>query len=418
MSTTVGIDGERLHALLGGPELAWLRHRVRARLERGGQVDGTVRLQSPRDAERAAVDRLLGRRPTASATLTIRLADLERLLRDAQVCDGLRTAIELLDGPVVDRAAALAQEEAAWEAALAAARQAVDGSPWLAGWLDELAATGLVRRLATGPEDGRRLLDDAVAVLTALPAGGVGLARFAADVLCDSHALDDERPTTTLVLKGLQHRSSGDAAGGRVPRGEERRALWAEAGVLREELAAPVLVLNLPADGQGLCDETLRAHARSREPARLTLRQLVRHPPRLTGLRGATVYLCENPAVVSAAAEQLAGRSAPLVCVEGQPSSAAQTLLRLLREAGAELVHHGDFDWGGLRIANLLARRYRAALWRFDAAAYRAAPAGPALTGRPVAAVWDRDLAPTMRVRGVAVHEEQVIDDLLADLEL
>ncbi len=151
------------------------------------------------------------------------------------------------------------------------------------------------------------------------------------------HALDDDRATTTLVLKGLQRRSSGGAGRGPLPTGEDRRALWAEAGVLREELAAPVLVLNLPADGDSLCDQTLRAHARTGEPARLTLRQLVRQPPRLTPLRAATVHVCENPAVVSAAAEQLAERSRPLVCVEGQPSSAAQTLLRRLREAGAEL---------------------------------------------------------------------------------
>ncbi|MDP8930386.1 MAG: TIGR02679 family protein, partial [Actinomycetota bacterium] len=232
------------------------------------------------------------------------------------------------------------------------------------------------------------------------------------------HALDDDRATTTLVLKGLQRRSSGGAGRGPLPTGEDRRALWAEAGVLREELAAPVLVLNLPADGDSLCDQTLRAHARTGEPARLTLRQLVRQPPRLTPLRAATVHVCENPAVVSAAAEQLAERSRPLVCVEGQPSSAAQTLLRRLREAGAELTHHGDFDWGGLRIANLLSRRYGAGPWRFHTGAYLAAPGGPTLSGRPVAAVWDRDLAPAMRARGIAVHEEQVLDDLLADLDL
>jgi hypothetical protein len=32
-------------------------------------------------------------------------------------------------------------------------------------------------------------------------------------------------------------------------------------------------------------------------------------------------------------------------------------------------------------------------------------------------ALWDADLAPAMAARGRAVHEEQVLDLLLADLE-
>ena len=41
---------------------------------------------------------------------------------------------------------------------------------------------------------------------------------------------------------------------------------------------------------------------------------------------------------------------------------------------------------------------------------------GRSLTGRPVEAVWDPELAPAMRAAGRAVHEEQVIETLLTDL--
>ncbi|MFC9678231.1 DUF2399 domain-containing protein [Streptomyces sp. NPDC056948] len=35
------------------------------------------------------------------------------------------------------------------------------------------------------------------------------------------------------------------------------------------------------------------------------------------------------------------------MCLQGQPSAAALTLLRDLSTRGACLLCHGDFDWGG-----------------------------------------------------------------------
>lgn len=95
-------------------------------------------------------------------------------------------------------------------------------------------------------------------------------------------------------------------------------------------------------------------------------------------------------------------------------------LLRLLVDAGARLRYHGDFDWGGLRIGNLVLDRLPVTPWRFDAAAYHAAAgselAAP-LTGRPADASWDPSLADAMRELGRQVEEEAVLDPLLADLD-
>jgi uncharacterized protein (TIGR02679 family) len=94
-------------------------------------------------------------------------------------------------------------------------------------------------------------------------------------------------------------------------------------------------------------------------------------------------------------------------------------LLRALSEAGAQLRYHGDFDWGGLRIANVLFRRLPMRPWGFDAAAYRTAAAsipGRRLTTPSVIASWDAGLERAMLDVGTAVEEEHVIDDLVADL--
>jgi uncharacterized protein (TIGR02679 family) len=149
----------------------------------------------------------------------------------------------------------------------------------------------------------------------------------------------------------------------------------------------------------------------------LTLRQL-RQPPRLL-LAGSTVSVCENPVVVAEAADRLGTAGAPLVCLGGQPGVAAMTLLRAIVQSGANLRYHGDFDWGGLRIGNVLFGRLPVVPWRFDAAAYRSAAArgqGRPLAGEPAVCSWDPELAAEMQRVGHAVEEERVLDDLLADL--
>ncbi|MBW3577073.1 MAG: TIGR02679 family protein [Actinobacteria bacterium] len=416
MTGPVAGDRARLEQLLGGPELAWLRARVRARLETGRAVGGTATLRDPTPRQREGVDRLVGRRPTSGAALTVRLDEVDGILRRSGICDGLAAAVVTLDGPVEDRRARQEAEEAAWEDVFADAERWIPDEPWAAAWVQEVRTSGLVRRLAGDPAGGRRLLQHATEVIAALPATGVGRERLAAAVLSDSHGLDDDRPIATLVLRALRHRREPRRAAGPLPTGEERRALWASAGILLGELARPVLVVNLLAAGSGVTDVMLRACGESGEPARLTLRQLVRHPPDLSPLHARRVFVCENPAVIAAAADTLADASAPLVCVEGQPASAAQTLLTQLRDAGADLAYHGDFDWAGLRIAGLVMERFDARPWRFDAASYARAPAGPRLHGRAVPAPWDPALAPRMQRRGVAVHEEQVLDQLVDDV--
>jgi len=299
----------------------------------------------------------------------------------------------------------------------------------LGAWLAELEATGLLRRLAgTGPEDrlpgARRLLEDALAVLGALertggeaqrPGAGILRRRvLATERLGASHALDDGTPVATLVLRAL-----ATLVGTPPPASAaERRELWQGAGVVPDDLSCDVLVLGLAPAGEGLLSGHLRAFAAAGEPARLTLRQLA--DARLALPAGTAVHGCENPAVVAVAADALGPSCRPLVCVGGMPNAAALALLSTLAAAGATIHYHGDFDWGGLRIANALARSVPLTPWRFTAVDYRSAVAGTATTlpleGKPVTADWDPDLRPTMEAVGLAVEEEALLEMLIEDL--
>lgn len=406
-------DRERLDRLLGGPELAWLRDRIRQRLERGLEVDGPVTLTSATDAQRRAVQRLLGRAPRAGSTLRVTLADVDEVLRRSGTWpDGLAAAVVALTGPVMLRSDAQAEDEHAWSDAFAPLHAMVDGRPELAQWCGRLRSGGLVRRLTRQPSVAGPLLADLAAVVAALPVAGEPLGAFAARITGDAHALDDDRPLTTLTL------GAACALGGLPPGtgAQWRREVWAGVGLLRDELSTTVLALGLPGDAVSATGRALGAWRDAGQPVALTLRQLVRDTPRLAV---GTVSVCENPVVLAAAAERIGADCPPLVCTSGQPGAAVMHLLRLLVAVGARLRHHGDFDWGGVTIGNVLRARLPMTSWRFDAAAYRAAAAarnGRELTGPAVTASWAPDLTVAMSELTRRIEEELVLDDLLDDL--
>ena len=214
--------------------------------------------------------------------------------------------------------------------------------------------------MSAGAELARRVLD----VMAALPAHNVTLAQLAAQLTGDAHALDRDQALGRLsdaAIRVIDEANdlpdAGDDNGpnGDVPAAYGWRRRWARQGVICDELSVSALALNLPASGEGLTSGVVFNHRRCGEPVRLTLRQLgdakLEVPP------GTLVRICENPSVLAHAATTLEGEAAPLVCVEGQPNSAVLALLNLLAADGAEFAYHGDFDWGGLRIATTVIER-------------------------------------------------------------
>ncbi|MCE7007042.1 TIGR02679 family protein [Kibdelosporangium philippinense] len=402
-------DLDRLRRLLSGEDTAWLLDRMRRRLANGKPLSGVVTLTSVTQDQRRAVERLLGRRAGTGTSLTVSLDELDTVLRRSGAApDGLVDAVRLLIGAVPERAV----EVAAWSAVYVPLDELVARRPVLGVWRTWLDATGMVRKLAPDPETASTLIMSVVQVLAKLPSDGVGLGRLAAQTTGDAHGLDDGRPLTTLVL------SAARVLAGSPPTGDgsaaERRAAWAAVGVHRDELSSSVLCLGLPGGTGTVTGRMLSLAREGGEPCVLTLRQLGQID--LEVGRG-LVWVCENPSVLAAAADELGPECPPMVCVNGQPSAAVWRLLDLLAADGAQLMYHGDFDWGGLRIGNALRERIPWQPWRFDAAAYQAADVtGGELTGRPVDATWDRDLRPALERRGVRVEEELVLPALINDL--
>ena len=391
---------ERLARLLGGPELAALRARLRTRFERGrvGDVLTLVRLTP---LEHQTLTGLLGRRPREASSLRVSFSELDEALARAELAPSLRHALELLDGPIPDLTRARAERNSAWARTFALVRDAR-----LVLLVSQASTRGLIKRLAGGDAAvAQALLRSAELVLSRLPAQGVPRSQLAADLLGDAHALDAGRPLATLVLLAMHEEED-----------ERPRETWARVGVLVNELAKPALLLNLPAEPEGSTGLLVHATRDTGQPLALTLRALLRTPARWL-VRDRDVYICENANLLAIASDQLGSACAPMVCTDGMPSASQRTLLRQLRDAGARLCYHGDFDWPGLRIANYVMRTFGAMPWRFCAADYIPRP-GRALKGKPVIADWDPALTAAMLAGGYAIDEEALAATLLDDLRL
>ncbi len=414
------VDTERLTRLLGNSELAWVIDRVRRRIETGQRLHGTIALRAATSVERDAVAQLFGRPPRAARGLSVSLDELDVLVRRSGVHEGgLAEAVIALTGPITIRADTAANDTRAWADAFGRLEAAADGRVELAAWIDRLQASGVVKRLAGGsPDTGRELLDALASVVAALPASrGESLSAFSARVTGRAHGCDDGSPLGTLALRAARALAGLEPPAPDESAAEARREAWAAVGVLCDELSSTVLTLGLSGTAS-VTGRILATAAQGGEPVWLTLRQLVRTPPRWDAVE--TVLVVENPSVVAVAADVLGGRCPPLVCTNGQPRAAAMVLLRALAADGVQLRHHGDFDWSGVTIGNLLQRRLPIEPWRFDRVSYLRAladhPHTAPLTGSPVAATWDPGLGGAMRAAGRQIEEELVAADLLEQL--
>jgi uncharacterized protein (TIGR02679 family) len=400
-------DEDRLRRLLGGSELVDLRRRLRGRYEKGASRDEFT-LTGLKAIERRALAGLLGRPTLAADSMSVSRSAFDEALSRAGIASTLREALEFLDGPLHDRKADRMVREEAWSVLLASVEH-----PRLRALVVDPSGTALLKRLAS--RDAQRaveLLDLTRRVLECLPERGMPLAHLAARELGDSHALDAWQPVATLVLRAC---GLDDDA----PDPKERsRDQWARLGITVNELAAPALCLNLSAQGETPGAQVVRVAAAIGEPIHITLRTLLRDPPEWD-LSNRSVFVCENPSILAIAADRLGTGCAPLVCTNGMPAAAQQTLLRQLASQGARLLYHGDFDWAGLRIGNFVMREFNASPWRFSAVDYEAArlEIGRSLSASEcVEASWDSQLAPAMTTHMRAVHEEAVAEVLMRDL--
>jgi uncharacterized protein (TIGR02679 family) len=403
-----------LPAWVRDPALRPVWQAAHERLERHRlEPSGHVTVRGLDRAARHAVSGLLGRAVTRDVVrIDLTQLDGELLARTGR---GLVAVVGQLAGPLTDRAGARSEHERARAAPFEALRAWFAEHPgavrtWTEAWLAEVRSSGLLSRVGS-PETASRALVHAAQIATAVSdevTAPVARTELAASCTGDAHALDDGSLIGALVLRALAR--SLDRPAPRTP--TERRQLWEAVGVTSDRVSTTVLTLGLRPLGDEPPARRLRLAADDGDPVHLTSWDLDRGALRMP--RGRAVLVCENPRVLEAAAAVHGGACA-VVCTSGMPGSVAVRLLERLGAEGVALRYHGDFDWPGIAIANRLVATVGCVPWLMTADDYVAGlrADGLPLTGREVTPLWDASLGATMCARGVAVHEEAVLDGLL-----
>jgi len=403
---------------ISNPALASVWGRIADALERKGLVPiGAVVVDTQERAVRHAVGDLLGR-PVTGEHCRIDLANLDdRIRRRAGIAGGLpEVASRVVGRRLVDRPASRNQRFRRRTEPFDAAAQwladhpQVAAEPWLAPWLDGLRRHGVLSRRMDGASSVLGALDVLDAVRVGGATAGVARTQLAAAVLHDAHGLDDGSPVAQLVLRALacalEVPVPRDAAG--------RRDLWQSAGVSADAVSSTCLTFGLRWERRNPAANAWDDAAGRGDPLHLTRWDLDRSTAALRA--PSTVLVCENPRVLEAVAQSRTDTVA-IVCASGRPNLVVREVLRRCVAASTRLHYHGDFDWPGIAIAHQVMDLCGAVPWRMGADDYLSAPGGVPLIGVGMEARWDDDLAAAMRSRGVAVHEEAVLDSLLDGLD-
>ncbi|MGA9869826.1 MAG: DUF2399 domain-containing protein [Rhodococcus sp. (in: high G+C Gram-positive bacteria)] len=398
----------------GSPELDALLAAARKKLESnwlkvGGNI--TVRLTDRADLWRlcSAINGSNTGLHSRAATTRLDLAAFDEwLARPANGGTGLVATLEA-GAPLQDKKRMSADKAETKARALAEARELLSSTThgeWADHWLSSLLNQD-------GTLGGRVAVDAlgvAAGVLAVLPVDGLSLTELAEQVCGDTKALSSGG-APRLVLDALSLREG-------IPRPADPvgiRLLWETAGVSVDALSSRVIVLGWRVSEDHTVARWSNQAADEGIPFPLTMDMLRRGPLTNTADR---VFVCENIAVLAAAARTLGSRSAPLLCTDGQPCAAVHRLLGGMRP-DTQIHWRNDFDWAGLQMTARAVQRYDARPWRMDSNSYLRAldmRNSEPLKGRPAASTWDPALAAAMRESSRAVMEERLIPDLLTDL--
>jgi uncharacterized protein (TIGR02679 family) len=275
-------------------------------------------------------------------------------------------------------------------------------------WLSSVRQRGRLARLAV--DDPAALLNEALDCLGWLTANRdinlvspLPLPVAAARLFGDAHALDVDKPLGTVVADAVFAVSACD----------DLRTAWLTFGIQLDSVSTSALTFMLP----GAFGSLVATARETAEPLRVTHRMLD-HGHGLAVRRGEVVWLCENPSILTLAADRLGHSCQPLVCLEGMPSSVTGRVLAMLGQAGAVVRAHADFDLGGVAIMSHVTARYGVEPWRMRRDDYVAALGSPSsVLGHVIGATpWDPQLGPVMNLHRRAVQEEAILDALLSDL--
>lgn len=246
----------------------------------------------------------------------------------------------------------------------------------------------------------------------------IRLAVLSARVTSDPHTLDSNTMAGKLLLHLLSF-----SQGVQFPSDAEKRdMLYYEAGILCDSISSSVTQLGLILCTGKEEHPSYQYFRQSYEACTLTLTNLANLSTASSPSRH--VYLVENQMVFSQLCDHANEFYSPLICTSGQLQVAVLRLMDMLAVSGTTFHYSGDFDGGGLSIADRLTVRYPGLLklWHMSSKDYTVACSKTELGEISIRNLHGlshkalNETATTILEEGYAGYQELLLPALLKDL--
>lgn len=347
---------------------------MRRKWESLGRTAGTVKLPHCSEAERRALESLLGRSCSGSE-VTFSLAEFETALGETRFQEiSLKELLELyFDMSLVSNREKQAIKKEQQQAFFAQCKDSFtskaqdrDGYLCAAAWIGCAAEKKLygyhtaVAEWNKSPVAAEKLVclvGEGLCRVEQLErdGGSVLLAVLAAQISGNPHFLDRGTTGGLLFTQALCYRMNEAFPAN----ANEYAALYDENGIQLDDVSSTAAAFGIHLEkADGTLHPAYEGFINEKE-AYVIMQANLENIYRAYGDRN-PVFVVENEMVFSYLCEQarMHAPQAALVCTSGQPRKAACRLLDLLVRSGMEIYYAGDLDPDGLRIADRLAEEY------------------------------------------------------------
>lgn len=401
--------------------------REKSRSARG--LHGTIVLTEPDAAARTVLSGLLGRDFSAASVpgeLRLSVRELQAAWQRSRFQSlGLEDVLQAYFGGYLSHQQDKAREEEIRQRFFDGLMREIK-EPSMIAWLNHSVQNGpayrlLMRHYKEQPDELRHILIWLAPGLARLPLQPPGsVAVFAAELCRDPHALDVGSLGAQLLYHILAFRQGcafPDTA-------ESRQELLFRVGIISNELMNFTICSGFhAADGVDL-HEGWEAFYRCDEPLNISLRNLAT----ITRVWSDSdeIFIFENPSVFAYVQEQCRDLKPALICSNGQVKLSTWSLLDKALHPGLRIHYAGDFDVGGLLIAESFRHRYgeRLVFWRYSVQDYRRVLSDKPIPPQRVKLlekVRSPELLPlvaAMREEKRAAFQESLLEEYVKDVRL
>lgn len=397
-----------------------------------GKIAGRVKIKSATEEEKSTIGKFLGKKYW-DEDVEFGFSDFERALQETRFRE--ISLIALLEGYfgeklITNQSRKVMEEQKKndfWKRIIIRLEERGEEASAALRWVRAMADTkqhgyAVVMSLRKSSEGVAEAMvsnvSEALALASAAKDEGIPLAVLAAKTTGNPHYFDRGQNAALLLLHAICMDEGMD-----IPQDAPGlHQAYREAGIITDEIASTVAVYQLHMCKGERQYAVLEEFNRAKEPGILSLANLA--GVEKVWAEGNRAYVVENEMVFSYLEKQFEEAAVTILCTSGQPSCAAQRLIKLLCENGTEVYYSGDMDPEGLGIAERLWRKYPQSIriWRMSRQDYQDGLSEETIEEwrmKKLQGIENDELKETaaqIRKVGKAAYQENILEKLVRDI--